>query len=89
MKAVLLRLLTAVLDCGGGALCLAKRNGRRACHLPKRHAGRAPATIERGNLKEEIFTNRATIDAVKVASHASGTVITLVDYRDGSFSDTW
>lgn len=41
-------------------------------------------TVTRGNLKEEIWTSRATIDAVK-AGHAipSGTVITLVDFRDG------
>lgn len=42
------------------------------------------ATVERGNLKEEIFTSRAAIDAVKGSREIpSGTVITLVDYRDG------
>src|SRR5687767_7216990 len=42
------------------------------------------ATVERGNLKEEIFTSRVAIDAVKNGQPIpSGTVITLVDYRDG------
>lgn len=42
------------------------------------------ATVQRGNLKEEIFTSRAAIDAVKNGRPIpSGTVITLVDYRDG------
>lgn len=45
------------------------------------------ATVERGNLKEEIFTSRAAIDAVKSGREIpSGTVITLVDYRDGKLS---
>lgn len=43
------------------------------------------ATIERGNLREEIFTSKATIDAVKKGqSIPSGAIITLVDYRDGA-----
>ena len=42
------------------------------------------ATVERGNIKEEIFTSRDTIDAVKQAGTVPvGTSITLVDYRDG------
>ena len=42
------------------------------------------ATVERGNIKEEIFTNRAAIDAVKQGDVVPpGTVITLVDYRGG------
>lgn len=42
------------------------------------------ATVERGNIKEEIFTGRAAIDAVKKGQALpDGTVITLVDYRDG------
>jgi hypothetical protein len=42
------------------------------------------ATVTRGNITEEIFTSRAAIDAVKQGEPVpSGTVITLVDYRDG------
>jgi len=42
------------------------------------------ATVERGNIKEEIFTSRAAIDAVKQNGIVPpGTAITLVDYRDG------
>jgi Cytochrome P460 len=42
------------------------------------------AVVERGNIKEEIFTSRAAIEAVKSGQPIpSGTVITLVDYRDG------
>jgi hypothetical protein len=42
------------------------------------------ATVTRGNLKEEIFTSRAAIDAVKNGRPIpSGSIITLVDYRDG------
>lgn len=42
------------------------------------------ATVTRGNIREEIFTSRQTIDAVKRGEPIpSGTVITLVDYRDG------
>src|SRR5438128_10690952 len=41
-------------------------------------------TVHRGNVKEEIFTSRATIDAVKSGRPIpSGSVITLVDYRSG------
>jgi Cytochrome P460 len=41
-------------------------------------------TVERGNIKEDIFTSRAAIEAAKRGEPLpSGTVITLVDYRDG------
>jgi cytochrome P460 len=43
------------------------------------------ATVDRGNITEEMFTSRAAIDAVKNGQPIpSGTVITLVDYRDGA-----
>jgi len=86
MKAVLLRLLTAVLGLVVvAALVWQAQAGSELVTFPKKHAeGVHYATIERGNLKEEIFTNRATIDAVKAGQPMpSGTVITLVDYRDG------
>jgi hypothetical protein len=42
------------------------------------------ATVERGNIKEDIFTGREAIEAAKRGKPLpSGTVITLVDYRDG------
>ena len=42
------------------------------------------ATVERGNIREEIFTSREAIEAAKRGEPLpSGTVITLVDYRDG------
>ena len=42
------------------------------------------ATVKRGNITEELFTSRATIDAVKKGRPIpSGTVITMEDYRDG------
>ena len=42
------------------------------------------ATVERGNIREEIFANREAIEiARRDEPLPSGTVITLVDYRDG------
>jgi hypothetical protein len=42
------------------------------------------ATVTRGSIREDIFTSRAAIDAVKAGQPIpGGTVITLVDYRDG------
>jgi hypothetical protein len=42
------------------------------------------ATVNRGNIRQEIFTSRTAIDAVKNGQPIpSGTVITLVDHRDG------
>ena len=41
------------------------------------------ATVERGNIKEDIFTSAEAIAAVKQGQPLpSGTVITLIDYRD-------
>ena len=42
------------------------------------------AVVDRGNIHEEIFTSRVAIDAVRNGQPIpSGTVITLVDYREG------
>lgn len=42
------------------------------------------ATVERGNIKEDIFTSREAIEAARRGEPLpSGTVITLVDHRDG------
>lgn len=41
-------------------------------------------TVNRGNIKEDIYTSRNAVAAVKNGQPVpSGTVITLVDYRDG------
>jgi len=67
------------------AFCWQARAGGDEVKFPESHAdGMHYATVERGNIKEDIFTSRATIEAVKVGQPIpSGTVITLVDYRDG------
>ncbi|MTW19255.1 hypothetical protein GJ689_23955 [Rhodoplanes serenus] len=42
------------------------------------------ATVERGSIREEIFTSRKVLEAARTGRPLpSGTVITLVDYRDG------
>lgn len=42
------------------------------------------ATVERGNVREEIYANRETIAAAKKGQWLpSGSVITMEDYRDG------
>ena len=42
------------------------------------------ATVNRGTIKQDLYTSRAAIDAVKTGQPLpSGTVITLVDSRDG------
>ncbi len=42
------------------------------------------ATVERGNITQELFTSREAIEAAKSGEpFPSGTVITLVDYRRG------
>lgn len=41
-------------------------------------------TVERGNIREEIYANREAIEAAKKGQPLpSGTVITMEDYRDG------
>ncbi|AET68661.1 hypothetical protein Desor_3151 [Desulfosporosinus orientis DSM 765] len=41
-------------------------------------------TVNRSNIREEIFTSREAVNAVKSGQPIpSGTVITLMDYRDG------
>lgn len=53
--------------------------------FPKNYAdGIHYATVERGNITEELFTGRDAIEAAKRGEpFPSGTVITLVDYRGG------
>lgn len=61
------------------------RAGGELVKFPENYAeGVLYAAVERGNIKEEVFTSRAAIDAVRRGRPIpSGTVITLVDYRDG------
>ncbi|WP_429459572.1 cytochrome P460 family protein [Paraburkholderia sp. JPY465] len=41
-------------------------------------------TVERGNIREEIYANREAIEAAKKGQPLpSGTIITMEDYRDG------
>ena len=67
------------------ALVWQAQAGGELVKFPENHAdGVRYATVERGTLKEDIFTSRATIEAVKAGQPIpSGAVITLVDYRDG------
>lgn len=86
MKAISIHILSILL-----AFALAAGLGWQAraasdlVKFPDNHAeGVLYATVERGNLREDIFTSREAIDAVKAGRPLpSGTVITLVDYRDG------
>jgi hypothetical protein len=42
------------------------------------------ATVSRGNIRQEFFTSREAIEAAKKGEpFPSGTIITLVDHRDG------
>jgi hypothetical protein len=61
------------------------RAGRELVTFPETFAeGVRYATVTRGNIKEDIFTSQAAIDAAKADKPLpSGSVITLVDYRDG------
>src|SRR5262245_28191167 len=67
------------------ALAAQVRADTEAIAFPDRYAeGVRYATVERGNINEEIFTSRAAIDAVKAGRPIPlGTAITLLDYRDG------
>jgi hypothetical protein len=59
------------------------RAGSEPVKFPESYtAGVLYATVDRGNIKEEILTSRAAIDAVKRGQPIpSGTVITLVEYK--------
>src|SRR3954452_23116936 len=61
------------------------RAGSDLVKFPENYAtGVHYTTVNRGNIREEIFANRETIGAVKKGQPIlSGTVITLVDYRSG------
>jgi hypothetical protein len=86
MKAVSMRTIAAAL-----ALAVAVPFGWQALaggelvRFPENYAkGGRYAAVTRGNVREELFTSRATIDAVKDGQPIpSGAVITMEDYRDG------
>jgi hypothetical protein len=67
------------------ALSWQARASRELVKFPEAFAdGVHYATVPRGDIRQELYTSRATIDAVKQGQPLpSGTVITLVDYRDG------
>jgi hypothetical protein len=86
MKAISIRTFATTLAVGLAATLWQAKAGRdHLVRFPENFAeGVHYATVNRGNIREEIFTSRAAIDAVKNGqSIPSGTVITLVDYRDG------
>jgi len=59
--------------------------GRELVRFPEKfEEGVHYATVERGSTREELYTSRAVIEAAKKGQALpSGTVITLVDFRDG------
>jgi hypothetical protein len=86
MKAMSIHPLATALVLGVAAtLAWPAKAGRELVKFPENFTeGVLYATVNRGNIREEIFTSRAAIDAVKNGQPIpSGTVITLVDYRDG------
>jgi hypothetical protein len=70
---------------GAVAVAWHARTGNEVVHFPENfESGVHYATVNRGNIREEIFTSRAAIEAAKSGKpFPSGTVITLVDYRSG------
>ncbi len=85
MKYVPKYLIPAVLICVmGAAIGPAHADGDRVT-FPENYAdGVHYTTIHRDGIREELFANREAVEAVKRGlSIPSGTVIVLVDYRDG------
>jgi hypothetical protein len=86
MKTILVHRLAIVLALAvTAAIPWEARAGGELVKFPENYAaGVLYATVERGNIHEEIFASRAAIEAVKNGQPIpSGTVITLVDTRDG------
>jgi hypothetical protein len=78
-------LLTALTLVSIATVTWSAKAGGELVRFPENFAdGVLYATVARGDLKEEIFTSRAAIEAVKSGQPIpSGTVITLVDSREG------
>jgi hypothetical protein len=86
MKAVSIHTLATALALAVAATLAGQvRAGSELVTFPGSYtAGVLYATADRGNITEEIFASREATDAVKNGQPIpSGTVITLVDYRDG------
>ena len=78
-------LVTALVLAVAATLPWQARAGGELVSFPEHYAeGVLYAIVERGNLREEIYTSRAAIEAVQRGQPLpSGTVLTLVDSRDG------
>jgi hypothetical protein len=78
---ILMTVLVSAFVVGGGQ---AHAGGDKVT-FPENYAdGVHYTTVRRGGIREEMFANREAIEAVKKGLPIpSGTVITLVDYRDG------
>jgi hypothetical protein len=78
-------LVTALVLAVAATLPWQARAGGELVTFPEHYAeGVLYAIVERGNLREEIYTSRAAIEAVQRGQPLpSGTVLTLVDSRDG------
>lgn len=77
--------VTLAVSAASGALVGQARAAGDLVAFPANYAeGVRYTTIERGDTREEIFTSRAAVEVVKDGQPLpSGTVITLVDYRNG------
>ncbi|MGY0614688.1 cytochrome P460 family protein [Vibrio sp. FJH11] len=66
------------------SLCASVWAGGELVQFPNDYSnGILYTTVHRGNIKEDIYVNQEAIEAVKNGLEIpSGTVITLVDYRD-------
>jgi hypothetical protein len=73
-----------------GGLAWHAHAGRELMKFPENYAsGGHYATVNRGNIREEIFATPPAIDAVKAGQPIpSGTVITMEEYRTESYSGT-
>lgn len=86
MKTMSMRALPAALVLVVAAvMAWQAKAGRELVTFPENFAaGVHYATVPRGDIRQELYTSRAAIDAVKNGQPIpSGTAITLVDYRDG------
>jgi uncharacterized membrane protein len=83
MKAISFHTLATALALAVAATLAGQvKAGGELVNFPENYAeGVHYATVDRGNRRQEMFTSRAAIDAVKNGQPIpSGTVITLVDY---------
>jgi hypothetical protein len=86
MKAMSNHTLTTALALAVAATLAGQvRAGSELIKFPESYtAGVLDATVDRGNITEEIFTSHEAINAVKNGQPIpSEAVITLVNYRDG------